>query len=78
MGGFFKGDFGQFFTPRELIAFCVQMLDPGPDDVILDPFLGSGTTAIAALQNNRRAIGIEVDEKYCQLAVERLKKERLV
>jgi DNA modification methylase len=45
---------------------------------VLDPFLGSGTTAIAALQNNRRAIGIEVDKKYCQLAVERLKSEKLV
>jgi len=42
MGSFFKGDFGQYFTPRELIAFSVQMLSPKVDDLILDPACGSG------------------------------------
>ena len=63
--------------PVELPKRCIKLFS-FVDDVVLDPFLGSGTTAIAALQNNRRAIGIEVDEKYCQLAVERLKKEKLL
>jgi type I restriction enzyme M protein len=53
MGGFFKGDFGQFFTPRELIAFCVQMLDPGPDQTILDPACGSGGFLLYALDHIR-------------------------
>jgi type I restriction enzyme M protein len=53
MGGFFKGDFGQFFTPRELIAFCVQMLDPGAADVILDPACGSGGFLLYALDHIR-------------------------
>lgn len=42
MGGFFKGDFGQYFTPREIIAFCVQMIQPTVNDFVLDPACGSG------------------------------------
>ncbi|WP_253301286.1 site-specific DNA-methyltransferase [Spiroplasma endosymbiont of Phyllotreta cruciferae] len=42
-------------------------------DVVLDCFLGSGTTAIACEQLNRRWIGIEINEKYYKLAKERLK-----
>jgi len=41
------------------------------DDVILDPFLGSGTTAVAAKQLNRRCSGVDVDPHYCQVAAER-------
>jgi len=53
MGGFFKGDFGQYFTPRELIAFCVQMLDPGADELIIDPACGSGGFLLYALDHIR-------------------------
>jgi len=41
-------------------------------DIILDPFLGSGTTAVAAALNNRRYIGIELEQKYCDVAERRL------
>ena len=41
------------------------------DDVILDPFLGTGTTAIAAKELNRKCIGIEIEEKYCEIAARR-------
>ncbi len=44
-----------------------------PNDIILDPFLGSGTTLKMAQQLNRQAIGIELSEEYCQIAVERLR-----
>ena len=40
--------------------------------MILDPFMGSGTTAIAALKNDRKYIGIEISPDYCQLAKERI------
>jgi type I restriction enzyme M protein len=54
MGGFFKGDFGQFFTPRELIAFAVEILDPQRKHVVLDPACGSGGFLLYALDHVRR------------------------
>ena len=49
MGGFFKGDFGQYFTPRELIAFSVHMLQPTNKDFVIDPACGSGGFLLYAL-----------------------------
>jgi len=44
------------------------------NDVVLDPFLGSGTTAVACERLNRRWIGIEISKEYCEIAKERLMK----
>ncbi len=44
--------------------------------VVLDPFIGSGTTALACIRTNRRFIGIEIEREYCQLATKAIKKER--
>jgi len=41
-------------------------------DVVLDPFIGSGTTAVAAKQLGRKYVGVDISEEYCQLAEERL------
>lgn len=45
------------------------------DETILDPFMGSGTTGVAAIRLGRKFIGIEISEKYCAIAVERIKTE---
>ena len=54
MDGFFKGDFGQYFTPRPIIDFAVQMLQPSNDDFVLDPACGSGGFLLHALDAVRR------------------------
>ena len=49
MEDFFKGKMGQFFTPREIIRFAVQMLKPEEDKLVLDPACGSGGFLLNAM-----------------------------
>lgn len=54
MDGFFKGDFGQYFTPREIIKFSVDMIQPRNDELVLDPSCGSGGFLLYSLDHVRR------------------------
>jgi len=54
MDGFFKGDFGQYFTPRNIIAFAIKMLDIKTDDTVMDPACGSGGFLLHALDHVRK------------------------
>lgn len=61
--------------PLELINLLISTR--GDWQRIVDPFIGSGTTLRAAKDLNRKAIGIEIEEKYCEIAAERLRQEVL-
>jgi DNA modification methylase len=54
------------------IQLITRLVSDSHGNTILDPFMGSGTTLVAAKQLNRKAIGIEIEEKYCEIAVKRL------
>ena len=48
------------------------MVNSNEDDVVLDCFMGSGTTGVAAIKNNRNFIGIELEQKHFDVAKKRL------
>ena len=60
--------------PRELPKRCIQLFS-FREDTVLDPFNGSGTTMIEAIENGRNAIGIDLSRSYCELAEKRILKE---
>ena len=62
LDGFFKGDFGQYFTPREIIQFAVEMLGPTADDYVLDPACGSGGFLLYAMDYVRHSAEKLYDE----------------
>ena len=58
-------------TPKPL-RLMLRLLSICPDGVVVDPFMGSGTTLRAAKDLGLRAIGIEIEERYCEIAAKRL------
>jgi site-specific DNA-methyltransferase (adenine-specific) len=60
--------------PVDLIA---RVISSTSASVVLDPFMGSGTTAIAARALNRAYIGIEISPEYCEMAEDRLERDKL-
>jgi DNA modification methylase len=82
-------NYSKFFTtickPNNLhpaekpVALMKKYIDVSLNEngTVLDPFMGSGTTLVAAKQLGRKAIGIEISEKYCAVAVDRLRQKVL-
>jgi site-specific DNA-methyltransferase (adenine-specific) len=57
--------------PLSLMRWLVRLITPS-GGLVLDPFCGSGSTLVAALQEGMRALGVDVDEKYCKVAWKRV------
>ncbi len=57
--------------PEELPSWFIKLFTK-PGDVVLDPFLGSGTTSVAAFKLDRNSIGIEIQEEYHKLAIDNI------
>jgi DNA modification methylase len=60
--------------PLNVMAWCIENLPPGCD-TILDPLMGSGTTGVAAIRLGRKFVGVELKEKYFDVACQRIEDE---
>ena len=61
--------------PVDLMGFFVEYLT-NPNDIVFDPFMGSGSVGVACVNTNRGFVGIELDENYYNIAKERIKEEQ--
>ena len=66
-----KKDYHKWNQPLPFFSEHIKFLSK-ENDLVLDPFVGSGTTAVAAEKLNRKWIGIEIEEKYCEITKERI------
>jgi type I restriction enzyme M protein len=70
--GTFRGPLGQFFTPREIIDFMVEMVDPKDSELVLDPCCGSGGFLISSM----RKVWNDLREKYLKGQIDDLEKHK--
>jgi DNA modification methylase len=73
-----QSDVGNHPCPKPLLLFKRLLERLRTQGSVLDCFLGSGTTLVAAKHLGRKAIGIEIEERYCEIAVKRLQQEVLL
>jgi len=73
--GAYEGSLHPNQKPVALMSWCMDMAKVPQGALILDPYMGSGTTLIAAIRTGRRAIGIEIDPTHYRTAVERVRRE---
>jgi len=69
-----KTDIHPTMKPETIV---MPMISAVPGDVVFDPFMGSGTTLFAARRLGKRAIGVDVDEQWCEVAANRLRQKTL-
>lgn len=70
--GTFRGQLGQFFTPREIIDFMVNIVDVKDDDIVLDPGCGSGGFLISSM----RKVWSDLHEKFIEGKIDNLDKQK--
>lgn len=58
--------------PIRLMAWCLEQAGTAPGQIVLDPFMGSGTTGVACAKLGRKFIGIEIEPKYFEIACRRI------
>jgi site-specific DNA-methyltransferase (adenine-specific) len=63
--------------PVALMRWCLANADLSPNSLVLDAYMGSGPVLVAAKESGHRAIGIEIEERYCEIAAKRLQQEVL-
>ena len=63
LGSYFKGDMGQYFTPRELVQFIINMVEPKHEERILDPACGSGGFLLYAMEHIQRQASQYYEER---------------
>lgn len=72
---FSKRTLNNLHPTEKPVSVLTQIIESNVCESILDPFMGSGTTLRAAKDLNKKAVGIELDERYCEIAAKRLEQE---
>lgn len=62
--------------PHELVARCITLADCQEGDIVLDPYMGSGTTAVVAVEHGLQFVGYEISSRYIKHAMNRIRRAR--
>ena len=72
-----KGNHHPTVKPVALLEYLIKMASV-EGQIVLDPFIGSGSTGIACQNTGRKYIGIEKEKEYCDIAIQRLRQEPMI